>query len=132
MTNFIKTNDATTPSVNSPSKTQTHSGSGDNVAENKIGRQINMGSGSTYIENASNAPSDKPKDSIENLVANGKLSEALAQLATKTDDSTVLLLQSRLSRLERDENAGTMDARDANIERNRITNAILALVKDIT
>jgi hypothetical protein len=115
-----------------PQNIQTHSGSGNNVAGQHIGRQINMGSGSTYIENAANTASPKPKDSIENLVANGKLSEALAKIAAKSDDNTIILLQSRLSRLEREVNAGTIDARDANIERNRITTSILSLLKDLT
>ena len=33
------------------SVSQTHSGSGDNVAGDKIGRQVNMGANSTYVEN---------------------------------------------------------------------------------
>lgn len=139
LADFLKVYANDTPSVsqgqNTPSQTiQNHSGSGDNVAGDKIGRQINMGSGSTYIENAANTTttSVKSKDGIENLVAHGKLGEALAQIAAKSDDSTIILLQSRLARLERAENLGIIDARDANIERNRIASAILSLLKELT
>ncbi len=132
---FLKGNDTKTTAVTGT--TQTHSGSGDNVAGNKIGRQINMGASSTYIENQTAMPTPPPKtlnfkDTIKSLVSNGKLSEALKQIATKSDENHTILLQSRLSRLERDENLGTMDARDANIERNRITQSILSLLGDLS
>lgn len=49
---------------NSPSISQTHSDSGDNVAGNKIERQINMGKNSTYIENQNidNSPKEEKKN----------------------------------------------------------------------
>lgn len=49
---------------NSPYMSQTHSGSGDNVAGNKIERQINMGKNSTYIENQNidNLPKEEKKN----------------------------------------------------------------------
>jgi len=115
--------------------TQTHSGSGDNVAGDKIGRQINMGAGSTYNENQPpEQPAPQPMDftaSVKDLVAKGKLMDALNQIATKNDDNQIIVLKSRMSNLQYGENSGTLDPRDASIERNRITNAILSILEDL-
>lgn len=115
--------------------TQIHSGSGDNVAGNKIGNQINMSAGNTNNDNQQVKPASKPmnfKEAIRNLVSNGRLLDALEKLATQSNDSQIILLQSRYANVLRGENGGTMDARDANIERNRITSAILSLLEDLT
>ena len=111
--------------------TQIHTGSGDNVDGDKIDRQINIGAGSTYIENPS--PPPKPSDTgnnIQNLVANGQLEKALDALSDTFPDqqSDIILLKSRLNSLNRNVRLGIIAPNQANIERNRITAAILDLV----
>lgn len=135
LADFLKGNDTTTTAVTGT--TQAHSGSGDNVAGNKIKRQINMGASSTYIENQASVPTStqKPagfKNTVIDLIKQGKLITALELLSTKNDDNRIILLQSRYNRLLSDENNGIIDTRDANIERNRITNAVLSLLDDLS
>ena len=115
---------------------QNHSGSGDNVAGDKIGRQINMGGNSTYIENQTNTsttpnPNLSPiKTQVQNMVANGNLGKALDYLKNNLPDqqNDIVQLQSRLNKLNRASRLGTISAADENLERNRITAAILNII----
>lgn len=73
-------------------------------------------------------------NNIKQLVAQSRLKEALTLLHTNLPEhqqNDTLLLQGRLSRLEKDERLSIIDQRDANIERNRITAAILSLLDEV-
>jgi hypothetical protein len=73
-------------------------------------------------------PTDK--NQIKKLIANSKLSEALQALEAITkgsDQNDVLLLQARLSALNRNFNNGIISQGDANLERARISNSALDL-----
>lgn len=61
---------------------------------------------------------------IQQLIAQGRLKEALKELPFTNE---VLLLQSRLNRLESQERVGTIDTRDAGIERAKIVKSALDL-----
>lgn len=63
------------------------------------------------------------KQQIQTLIAQGKIKEALSLLLQT--DSEIINLQSRLSRLEKQDRIGTISTADANLERNRIRNALL-------
>lgn len=63
---------------------------------------------------------------IHQLVGQNKLKEAIALIE---DENERVLLLGRLNSLERDERLGTMDYSTANIQRNRITQAILSHAK---
>lgn len=71
------------------------------------------------------------KKEIRDLIASGRLSEAIKALPEVVADylqNDVILLQSRLNGLERQERLGTIDAGTANIERARITSAVLDMI----
>ncbi len=126
-----------TPSRKTPTVNQTHSGKGDNVGRDKIDRQINMGDGSTYIENQTNNPTPpKPdlssiKTDVQNIIAKGQLEKALDYLKNKLPDQQddITQLQSRIARLNRGVRMGTISVSDESIEHNRITAAILSIAK---
>ncbi len=61
---------------------------------------------------------------VHELVVQGKLKEALDALPFTND---VILLQSKLTGLERQERLGVIDNKDAGIERSKITTGILSL-----
>jgi Effector-associated domain 11 len=139
LADFIKTTEPKTAETTG-NISQTHSGTGDIIAGSKIGKQINMGSGSTYIENP--APSQTPpppkvlnlKETIQDLVAHGQLNAALIQIAPKLPEyqqNTVILLRGRVYQLEQNQIQGIVSAEQFNIERNRLANAILSLLTDL-
>lgn len=73
------------------------------------------------------------KKEIRDLIANGRLSEAFKGLAVVVQNyqqNDVILLQSRLNGLERQERLGTIDTGTANIERAKITAAVLSMLSD--
>jgi hypothetical protein len=105
---------------------------GDKVSGDKIERQINMGEHSTYIENQHNPykNQDNPyKSTVHDLVANGKLEEALSTLGKHLPDAAkeITLIRARLSRLNTDTITGVLSSSEKNLERNKITSAILSL-----
>lgn len=61
---------------------------------------------------------------VQQLIARGRLKEALGELPFTNE---VLLLQSRLNRLESQERVGTIDNEDAGIERAKIVKSALDL-----
>lgn len=61
---------------------------------------------------------------IQQLISQGKLKESLEALPYSND---VILLQGRLSGLERQERLGIIDLKDAGVERSRILTAVLSL-----
>ncbi len=121
------------PAKNKPAATsnttQIHTGNGDNIGGDKIGTQINLGAGSTYIEKKSTL-SPQSKATIQKLVANGQLEKALDFLADSLPDrqNDIILLKNRLNQLNRKTRLGTIASSEENIERNRITAAILELL----
>lgn len=130
--------DGVTPSQTAT--TPTHSGSGVNVGRDNIGRQINMGNNSTYIENQQNTGSPSTnnhplstKDAVNGLLIKGQLNNALDTLSPHLPDeqNTVILLKSRVFQLEQNEILGILSNENANMERNRIKNAILSLLNQL-
>ena len=75
------------------------------------------------------------KSDLQNLIASGDLKKAISEIMKATsgtsDDSTPMLLSARLSRLERNELMGIMSYSDANMERNRLTQALLSLLSTL-
>ena len=129
------TNGTTTSSSSSTQTTQLHTGSGDNIGRDKIDRQVNMGIGSTYIENSattSQSPIKIPKDTkqqVQSLVVKGKLAQALDLLKKylPPQATEITLLQNRLTKLERDVRMNVLTTENERTERNQIVIAILDL-----
>jgi len=75
------------------------------------------------------------KSDLQNLIASGDLKKAISEIMKATsgtsDDSTPTMLSARLSRLERNELMGIMSYSDANMERNRLTQALLSLLSTL-
>ena len=74
------------------------------------------------------------KKDIQQLIAQGRLSEALQELYLILEDhqkNEALQLQSLLSSLEREENMGLIDHSDAATRRAKINYSVLELLKDI-
>lgn len=95
---------------------QSHSGSGDNIGGNKITINTN-----------------NMKDQIRAFIAANQLAKAIILLHRISDErqdgngNDIFLLESRLNGLERQERLGTIPFDNANVERARITAAILSL-----
>lgn len=71
------------------------------------------------------------KKEIRDLIASGRLSEAIKGLSGVVAEhlqNDVILLQSRLNGLERQERLGTIDNGSAGIERAKITAAVLSIL----
>lgn len=71
------------------------------------------------------------KKEIMDHIANGNLGEAIKGLLEMVEGNLkndVILLQSRLNGLERQERLGTIDHGTAGIERARITSAVLSML----
>ena len=71
------------------------------------------------------------KKEIRDLIASGRLSDAIKGLPGVVAEhlqNDVILLQSRLNGLERQERLGTIDHGTAGIERARITSAVLSML----
>lgn len=71
------------------------------------------------------------KKEIRDLIANGRLSDAIKGLSGVVGDhlqNDVILLQSRLNGLERQERLGVIDHGSAGIERAKITAAVLSML----
>lgn len=71
------------------------------------------------------------KKEIRDLIASGRLSEAIKGLSGVVAEhlqNDVILLQSRLNGLERQERLGTIDNGSAGIERAKITAAVLSML----
>ena len=71
------------------------------------------------------------KKEIRDLIASGRLSDAIKGLPGVVAEhlqNDVILLQSRLNGLERQERLGTIDAGTAGIERAKITAAVLSIL----
>lgn len=71
----------------------------------------------------------------KSLIAKSKLDKAIALLRpciTDEDEALQLDMQSaKLSKLKKDERMGILSSSDANIQRNRITHALLSLINDL-
>ncbi len=94
--------------------------------ENLRGKLTALESRNTAQNDDQALPTDKSQ--IKKLIANSKLSEALQALeaiTTGSDQNDVLLLQARLSALNRNFNNGIISQGDANMERARISNSAL-------
>lgn len=71
------------------------------------------------------------KKEIRDLIASGRLSDAIKGLPGVVAEhlqNDVILLQSRLNGLERQERLGTIDNGSAGIERAKITAAVLSML----
>ena len=71
------------------------------------------------------------KKEIRDLISSGRLSDAIKGLSGVVADhlqNDVILLQSRLNGLERQERLGTIDNGSAGIERAKITAAVLSML----
>ncbi len=71
------------------------------------------------------------KNEIRNLIGEGRLSEAIKGLPgvlPSYQHNDIILLQSRLNGLERQERLGTIDNGSAGVERSRILSAVLSLL----
>ncbi len=97
----------------------------DMVGTQQIGRQINMGENSTYIENQNNSS----KSIVQNLVAQGKLMEALSSLENHFPDAAneIILIKGRLNQLNKNARMSILSSADENVERNKIRAAILSI-----
>ena len=75
-------------------------------------------------------PKLPPKEKIRFWVKNGNLSEALdqLQLLLPEEENSIIGLQSRVSRLNRSEMDGVIDAANANVERNKLVKGILDML----
>jgi hypothetical protein len=74
------------------------------------------------------------KSEIQQLIVSGRMKEALkvlGQILPDHQQNTVILLQGRLNSLDSKEGMGVISGSDANIERNRITAAVLALLEGL-
>ncbi|MFT4666330.1 MAG: hypothetical protein ACI8YQ_002107 [Polaribacter sp.] len=74
------------------------------------------------------------KSEIQQLIVSGRTKEALKELEQLLPDhqqNTLILLQGRLNSLNNKEGMGIISSSDANIERNRITAAVLSLLEDL-
>ena len=74
----------------------------------------------------------KTEDNPKSLVAQGQLRKALVLMASgatdEDDKNSIIMFQSQLSSLERQESIGTISSEQARITRNRITHAILSMI----
>lgn len=124
--------------------------SGSNI---KVGRDFTQSShltqGHTVVQHNNFGGVEKPgtdaprpiapiKAELKALIASGKTAKAierLLDLSESTDSGThnmALQLSGRLSQLERKENMGTIAHQDANIERNRISNAVIEAIDGLS
>lgn len=79
------------------------------------------------------APNSQTMPTIKSLVKESRLKEALKALEKVVPDyleNDVILLQSRLNGLEREENDGTISKENADIQRSRIRGAIMSIYAD--
>ncbi|MFK8006694.1 MAG: hypothetical protein AB8H03_09995, partial [Saprospiraceae bacterium] len=104
---------------------------GDKKTGNQIGRQINMGDNSTYIENQNNMGNqdNSYKTIVRNFVAQGKLKEALTTLENHLpgEINDIILLKGRLNQLKKKSITGILSSAEENLERNKITASILSI-----
>src|SRR5690606_15986820 len=117
----------------SSTPTQIHSGSGDIVAGDKIGRQITLGNNSTYIENQQtnqNNTGNPDNTEIRNKVVNDDLTGALDLLSNAKPNAgnDIFMLKARVSQLQKNERLGLLSITELNLERNKIVHAILSLI----
>lgn len=75
-------------------------------------------------------PKMTPRQRVRFFVQNEKLAEALEELLSLLPDeeNSIIGLQARVSRLNRSEMDGVIDAANANVERNRLVKAILEML----
>ena len=84
------------------------------------------------MANFSKASSKRPCDTKFLTVCLKSIGFELASNSNSDIGNQVILLQSRYNGVLKGENSGIMDTREANIERNRITSAILSLLDELT
>ena len=69
------------------------------------------------------------QDDARSLIAKGEIKKGIeAMKKTRSDENTLTLLEGRLSRLEKEEQRGTISHENAKIERNQIMNSLLSLL----
>lgn len=68
---------------------------------------------------------------VKKLVEKNNLNEALNEVLTQDNEDTVISLKSRLWKLERDVMLGILSSSEENVERSKITFAILQLCEEI-
>jgi Effector-associated domain 11 len=79
-------------------------------------------------------PKTSGKDAVKELLAKGELAaalEALKNLGSKTDEKTLILLTGQFNKLEKDQRMGLLSTEDYNLQRNRITASLLALLDEL-
>ena len=86
-------------------------------------------------ETFENARQEKTKlksmEKVRNLIASGRLDQALTLLSKEYNSTEVIQLQERLSTLSRDNRMGILSNAEANLERNKITASTLALLAEL-
>jgi len=73
----------------------------------------------------------KQMDRIRDLIAKGKLDQALTLLSEQYNSNEITLLQGRIKKLNRDNRMGILTNSEANLERNKITAATLDLLTEL-
>ena len=80
---------------------------------------------------------EETKQQIRDLISRAKLEEAIDRFKKWADENgdedlknTLLMLSAKFNNFQRNQNMGLIDAKDADIERNRITHAILSTLDE--
>lgn len=109
-----------------------HAATGQSLQRSNTNTNINTNINTNFAHHASGSSSASAsafKGTAAELVAKGRLREALNLLAVQMpNETTIILLQGRLSNLDNSVNMGTLAHAEANIERNRISHAILSFI----
>lgn len=109
---------------------QSHTGSGDNIAGDKINKMKNVifgsiiSGGNVTIGDGHNSSKMNNKQLIQNAISKGDIDEALAILDTFSNDAA--LLMSRWSSLKREKRLGIIEFSNEQLQRNWIVSAILS------
>jgi internalin A len=112
---------------------QNHSGSGDNVGGNKnIYNHFyteQKSSKKSVISNIQKEPLENPEE-LEKMLIEGEIKEVLKELKSKTTDKNkMVLIEIRLNEIANDKQGGLMDYNEFGIERMKIINDILEIIK---
>jgi Effector-associated domain 11 len=79
-------------------------------------------------------PRSSGKDAVRELIAKGDLKSAIAAMkdvVPKKEENTLLMLTGRFNQVEKNQQMGIMSSEEYNMERNRISAALLGLLDDL-
>ena len=74
--------------------------------------------------------STQAKTAIRSLIIKGNISEAIEKMLDLLDDNSIILLSSRFKANEKGNRLGTISSERYDLERNKITNSLLELLKE--